>query len=314
MGVDQNQTPNREPLLVHATLTPAPEPSDAVSLAAVFGFVGRHILLIGVIAVVGAIAAFSGSYLLTPVYRAETVLEPVSMDEVAGGLAGLGSKLGGVAGLLGVDLGKGGTSTAAALSIMKSRRLLNEFIERNELRPVLFPSRWDATAKKWAVDESKIPTVEDAYLLFTKSILDMREDKKGGLIIVSIDWRNPEQAANWANQIVAATNRTVAAQAEGDAQRNIDFLDAELPKTSDVGLQQAMYSLIESEIKKRMLARTRADYAFRVLDPASPPDHRRYIRPQRFLFVLGGAFGAALVAGLFVFLRERRRPPVSASH
>jgi uncharacterized protein involved in exopolysaccharide biosynthesis len=314
LATEQKEHPQREPLLVHATLASAPEPADAVSFGALFAFVGRHLALLGVAALLGAAAAYAASFLLAPVYRSEAVLEPVSIDDVAGNLGGLGSKLGGVAGLLGVDIGKGGTSTAASLAIMKSRRLLNGFIERNNLRQVLYANRWDARAKQWSVGPSRIPTVEDAYLLFTGTVLDTREDKKSGLIVVSVDWRNAEQAARWCNQIVAETNRYVAAQAAGDAQRNIDFLNAELPKAADVGLRQAIYSLIESEVKKGMLARTRVDYAFRVLDPAAPPAPRRYIRPQRFLFAVGGAFGVALVVGLALLVRERRRAAIPVEH
>ena len=67
-----------------------------------------------------------------------------------------------------------------------------------------------------------------------------------------------------------------------------------------------MYNLIESETKNKMLANTRQEFAFRVIDKAVVPEEP--FKPNRKLIVLfGGLIGVIL--GIFVgffrhFLRQ----------
>ncbi len=58
-------------------------------------------------------------------------------------------------------------------------------------------------------------------------------------------------------------------------------------------MQRVMYSLIENETQTLMLANARAEYAFRVVDPAVAPEVRS--SPNRTLIVLSGG-----VLGLFI--------------
>jgi uncharacterized protein involved in exopolysaccharide biosynthesis len=306
LATERNDNPHREPLVVHATVVSNPEPGDSIDLGIVWAFLNRHLRLFLLLGLLFSAVAYVLSHFATRWYRAELTLEPVSQEDVASGLSGLTSRIGGMAGLLGIDLGKSSSSTAASLATIKSRLLLADFIERNNLLPLLYPNRWDAGKKQWTVPPDKVPTTEDGYQMFIKEILATREDKKGGLIILSVDWRDPRLAAQWANGIVAEANRYIAERAAVEAQRNVDFLNAEVVKSEDVGLRQAIYMLVESEVKKRMLARTRVDYAFRVLDPAVPPQLKRYVRPQRILYALGGALVGCLFAGLLALWRDRR--------
>ena len=52
----------------------------------------------------------------------------------------------------------------------------------------------------------------------------------------------------------------------------VEYLNQELEKTNVAELRQAIYRLIEAQIKQKTLARLRDEYVFRVLDPAAPPD------------------------------------------
>jgi uncharacterized protein involved in exopolysaccharide biosynthesis len=66
-----------------------------------------------------------------------------------------------------------------------------------------------------------------------------------------------------------------------------------------VELRSVIYSLIESEIKKAMLARGDIEFALRVVDPAVVPE--KPSSPKRWLWMLGGGilgFALSLSAGL----------------
>lgn len=304
---DERTIMTNKPLLVHATLMPAPQPPDAtVDLQLLLRFARRYGLRIVLLGIVAAGAALAVSYMVPKVYRAEATVVPVTPRDNAAGLGALTSRLGGVAGLLGVDIG-GNTSTATSLAQLQSRQLIMLFISERNLLPVLFPERWDSAKKAWRVAPDKVPTLQEGYLRFARKIFSVREDRKNELVIVAVQWWDPATAADWANAIVARANDFLATQAAQDAERNMEYLNKELEKATELELRQAMYTLIEAEIQKRMLSRTQRDYAFRVLDPAITPLPNRYVKPQRVLYVAGGLL-AGMALGVFWFLlRERRR-------
>jgi uncharacterized protein involved in exopolysaccharide biosynthesis len=311
-GIEQQETPKRpEPILVHATLVQQPEFEEPpIDLGLIWRFFTRHLILMVACSIVVGAAAVWYSYTVTKIYRAEVTLEPVASGDNSAGLSGLASRLGGVAGLLGVDFGSVGNSTEASLALLRSRQLGTQFILENDLMPRLFADRWDAARKQWAVGEAEVPTLQDAFDLFSKGILSVREDRKTGLVILGVDWKDRQEAATWANAIVDKANGYMAQQAVDETDRSIKYLNAELARTDEVGLRQAIYSLIEVEIKKRMLARTRADYAFRVLDAAVPPQVWKRVKPNRVLYLLAGLIlggGLGIAIGLSLDRRGARR-------
>ena len=135
----------------------------------------------------------------------------------------------------------------------------------------------------------------------------MHENPKTGLVVVAIDWRDRVEGARWVNALIAKANSFIAQRAGAEADRRIEYLNAELKKADQIELRQAIYALIEAEIKKRMLSRTRLEYAFRVLDPASPPPLSEYVRPLRILYAIGGFIFGALFAAFWASLRNRHQ-------
>ncbi len=95
-------------------------------------------------------------------------------------------------------------------------------------------------------------------------------------------------AARWANDYVALANEIVRTRALEDSSRNIRFLKEQIPKTDIVEIQRALYGLVENETKVNMLASTRKEYAFTVVDPAVSPEER--VWPRRTLIVVTGGF------------------------
>jgi uncharacterized protein involved in exopolysaccharide biosynthesis len=55
-----------------------------------------------------------------------------------------------------------------------------------------------------------------------------------------------------------------------------------------------------------MFARVRAQYAFKVIDPAYVPDADKYVRPKRLAMILIGALAGVIAALVLVAFRLRR--------
>ena len=248
-----------------------------------------------------AVVAVAVALQMTPIYRSEVVL--VSADDAGGkgGVSALASQFGGLADLAGVNMGAGG-SRSEAIALLKSNVLKAEFINENQLMPILFDDHWDAATGKWKVDDpKKIPTINQAIELLT-TVVSINEDKKDGVITLAVKWKDRTLAAAWANELVRRGNQTLRTRAIDEAQRTIDFLHQELKKTSVVEIQQAIFRLLEANYKTVSIANAREQYAFKVVDPAVPADENRRVGPKRASIVLLGTLAGGFLSVLAVFV------------
>lgn len=260
--------------------------------------------MLALTAIGGALALVVG-FVTPKVYRAQVTVAPVSAESQGGLLAGLQSQLGGLAGLAGLNFGKGDSSKQESLARLVSRDFTYRFISDERLLPILFADRWDPAAKAWRVDE-QAPSLEEAYLKFHNEIRTVSDDRVNGLVRVSIDWTNPTLAAHWANSLVDRINSDTRAAAIAEAERSIQYLERESAKTSVLEVRESIYRLIESQVQKIMLANVRDQYAFKVIDRAYEPSEKGVVRPRRaLLLVLGLIFGS--IAG-FALVLLRREP------
>lgn len=264
------------------------EPADLFALVGVLW--SEKWLMASVIAACTALAIV---YSLTAerVYRAETVIAEVREDAL-GDASSLVNQLGGLASLAGMNLASSG-SNQEARAVLNSRRLVEEFISRNQLLNELQPKAGES------------PSLWRAVQRFRKNVLRIREDQRKGVTTVAMDWNDPVVAAKWANDFVSMANDQVRARALAEATRNIVYLNEQIEKTNSVELRRVMYNLVQSEMKTLMFAKGRPEYAFTVIDPAVAPEIR--IKPQRTLIVLfSAALGAALGAAVVFVLRAWR--------
>jgi uncharacterized protein involved in exopolysaccharide biosynthesis len=266
-------------------------------------FLWRRRLLFSILIAVGAAAGAGLSYCFTPLYKADALLIP--SDEMLGlnlngALGGLGS-LGGLASLVGI--GGKGDKEGEAVETLKSRGLTTSYIESHGLLPILFHDRWDPVAKKWHVGPfGRVPTLEDAYRTFDKSIRTVVENRKTGLTTISVTWEDPILAKQWTEGLVDAANDLLRTQAIERTSRSLDYLRKAADATNIAEVKATIYKLMETEIKKQMVAYGGKDYAFRVVDPAVVPERKDF--PRRLLFLLGGAVVCPILGFLLIALRD----------
>ena len=107
-------------------------------------------------------------------------------------------------------------------------------------------------------------TVEDGIPPL-KSAIEVEQDKSG-LITISILWKDPRVAAQWANDLVKQLNEQLRKQAITDS-KTVGYLEQELAKTTLQDMRAVLYKLLESEKQKAMLANVNEDFALEVIDP-----------------------------------------------
>jgi len=267
------------------------------------GLLLRHYRLYLLLAFAGGLAGIAVSYLFTPVFKAEATLVPsdevlgLNQNSIAGGLGGLASLVG---------LGGAGNRQNEALAILKSRALTSAYIEANDLLPVIFYDRWDADKHRWrSYKKGEVPTLEDGYTVFDKSIRLVVENRKTGLIIVSVTWRDPTLAKQWVDGLVNSANDLLRKQAIERSTTNLEYLQKVLDKSTVVTMKDTISKLMEAELKKQMMATGNRDYAFRFVDPAVIPEHKA--APKRSLFAVFGAAFGSLIWLLIVSFKNRNR-------
>ena len=263
----------------------------------------RRKWLIVAAAVVVAGLSFAATYLITPVYRGELVASPVAARSESSRMSSLVGQFGGLAALAGLQMPES-KMEEEAIAVLRSRTFTEDFIQRHDLMPVLFAGIWDEQSRAWAVDEPEDePTLEDAWTLFDASVRRVVKDPETGLLTLVVDWTDPELAAGWANQLMDDVNGHLRQRAIEEAERSIAYLNRELERTSIVEVRQAIYSLLEQEIQKIMLANVRDQYAFKVIDPAQAAEADRYVSPNRLLLgVVGFALGGLMGVGIAIVL------------
>jgi uncharacterized protein involved in exopolysaccharide biosynthesis len=121
-------------------------------------------------------------------------------------------------------------------------------------------------------------------------------------VTLSIRWKDPDTAAEWANVLVQRLNDRLRQQALTESERNVAYLQKEMAATSVVSLQQSMGRVLEGEMQKLMLARGNEEFAFKVIDRATPPKLRE--SPKRSLIAIVSMLAGGFLGVLFVFLRK----------
>jgi uncharacterized protein involved in exopolysaccharide biosynthesis len=253
---------------------------------------------------IGSAISLVAAFVIPPVYRATTVLVSASSERGSGGVLGSAlGQLGGLASLAGINVGSSDAEMEESLAVLRSRQFTESFIADNNLMPKLFAKKWDAHNNKWNVRQEDQPTLAKASDYFSRKVRSVAQDKKTGLVTLQIDWRDREEAALWANELVRRLNAEMRDRAISKADASIGYLEKELKSTTLLGTQEAINRLIEAQIKHRMLASVSQEYSFRVVDTAMAADADDPIKPNKLLLIVAGPLlGFALgVALAFMF-------------
>lgn len=273
-----------------------------VSLTEMIGLLLLHRRLIVMVVAATTIVAIVIAFLLRPVYMSEVLVSPVEDSQAGGNLGALANQFGGLASLAGIDLGSSAREKDEAIAVLGSRRFTLDFINDNNLMPILFADDWDEENSSWREsDPDQRPSQWDAYKLFDSDIRRISVDRNTGLVTLQIRWDDRSLAQQWANELIQRANDAIREEAIDEANRSIEYLERELENTSVVELRNGVFQLIEQQISAVMLANVRHEYAFKVLDPAVVADEDDYESPRRPLIVIVGLL-LGLILGLMAAL------------
>ena len=246
------------------------------------------------------------------VFKAESLLAPAE-EEKSAASSSLG-QFGGLAAMAGISI-PSSSNIERVLATLETREFLKKFISSQKLLPIIFDDLWDESSNSWRLIKGQEElTVEDGILPLQGAI--EVDQEKSGLITLSISWKDPDIAAQWANYLVKQLNEQLRQKAIADSKKRVGYLEQELAKTTLQDMRAVLYNLLESEKQKAMLANVNEDFALEVIDPAVAPETRE--KPKRKLIVaLGVVCGGFL--GIFAvffaqFLKKLKSSNSEATH
>ena len=229
---------------------------DEIDLRIIWNIVWQGKWLI--IGITSIFVVLFGAYALlaTEWYRADVLLAPTEQRSEPY----FSRQLEGLASVAGFNMDEG--NEAEALAVLKSRDLARAFIEAENLLPVLLADKWDSTAGSWKADDpEEWPDSQDGEKFFSQNVRSVQEAADTGLVTLTIEWVDPELAAEWASLMVERLNARMRQQALVQAEANVAYLQAELAATQVVSLQLPISQFLEKEMQKLMLARGNEEFS-----------------------------------------------------
>jgi len=296
---------------------------DEIDLRELFGVLRAGKVKIIAITAMFAVAAVIYALSVPNQYKATALLAPAQSD--GGGLSGALGQLGGLASLAGVSLGGGESGEAQiAQEIMKSWSYIEGFIADNNIAVEVYAAEgwskgsntlqinndaYDIEANKWLLeDESGAIKPPNSWQLFQafSGMLSVFEDKKSGLVSVSIEYYSPQIAKQWVDMYVESINRFMQQRQIDKVTRNINYLQEQIEKTAIAEMQEVFYTIIEEQTKNKMLAEASPDYVFVAVGPSMVPELKS--QPNRALIcILGTLLGGMLSVLLVLIMHYAKR-------
>jgi uncharacterized protein involved in exopolysaccharide biosynthesis len=261
-------------------------------------------------------ALYSSS--LPNIYKSSVLM--IGVDENQSNIKNASSSYAGLASLAGVSLPQESDNISIAIGILKSRNFVTNFINRKDiLINLIAVEGWDLESNKLIIDESVFdvqsnqwvrnvslprlskPSDQEAYKHWIEKTFSIEQDDKSRFVVLNIAHYSPYVAQEWASWLVEDINNYMRNTDIAEAETSIKYLNGVVLETESAELKSLLYKIIESKVQKIMLAKSRQEYIFKIIDPAIAPEDK--ISPKRFLItIMGGLFG--LILGiLYVIIR-----------
>lgn len=230
-------------------------------------------------------------------------------------MGGALSKFGGLASLAGVNLGGGNASSPEVLfETISSNSFLAEFIRQYKLGPIVMASTgynpnknefiydeklYNFNQKKWVRDFKYPQTIEPNDLELVEKFKDSFSSsyaRKTKLISLGYKSFSPEHSKVVVETLVAHFNQYVRNKDIKDSEKNISYLEQELSTARYKEVKIALQQIMEEQYKKLALAKTRDEYAFKVIE--APLLAAKKSEPKRAIICAAITFIGTLITVL----------------
>ena len=190
------------------------------------------------------------------------------------------SNLGNLASFAGLNIPSETDKSDVALEILKSKKFIDNFlIKRGILKDIFALNSWNKESNTLVydlelldkdsirlIDSFKISN-EKAHDEWLDNIFNFQRDSKTGFIRLNITHRSPHRAEEILDWLITDLNNEMRDIDVNEAELSLNFLYNGVSEITNIRIKEIYYRLIESYTEKKMLAFSRQDYVFKVIDP-----------------------------------------------
>lgn len=247
------------------------------------------------------------SLMLTPIFHSSAILSPVMLgDNTQDFKSGISGTLSSITGITGSS---GSSEISKALAIFYSRDFTKRLINRHDILPDILASKkfdkinkatiydksiFNSEEKKWVSKKFlPVPTYLQAHEKLHK-ISSIKLDKDTGFVTISVQHLSPIFARQLIQIIVNELNIVLKEMTQINTKKNIEFLKSELSSYQELEIRQSISSLIESQLRKQMLASVKDKYLLEYIDPPYIPEKKS--APKRTVLTLIALFGSLFIS------------------
>ncbi len=195
------------------------------------------------------------------------------------------------------------------IELLNSRNFVLDFIKKYNLKRDLYAVKsYDKSSGiitySSIVDDQgnwirgKEPNDEKTFELF-KVYYDVSYDIESGFIHISAIHYSQFKAKEWVELLVFEANELLRKIDLMNAEAAIEYYEQQISEAMSEDLINVITRLLEEEMRKKMLANVRQDYALSILDPAFFPDEK--YSPSRFLILLFALFLSFIIGSCVVY-------------
>jgi len=224
----------------------------------------------------------------TPIYQSEAVVYPNAGGANAS-LSALSGQISNIANLAGINVLDDDSITIQALETLTAKSFVARFISDNQLKKDIYPEKYNFEQGIW-LEKSEFscflerlfkdvkscssaePSDTAATKTFIETGLTISQDKSNSIIKLSVRMADPNTAKGTLEKLISTINEYFRAEAIKQSRKKAQLLSEELEKSDKVSINEALYSLLENEYKLSIIAQSKDDFVFKIIDPPFTPE------------------------------------------
>ncbi len=296
-----------------------PTLDDGIDLRELFNALWKDKKSIIIITLISAILSVVYSLQLVNQYKSESILMVRSDSESSNLL----SQYGGLASMAGINLPSGeDDKSSQAIKLIQSRRFVKHLLTFDNILPSIMAAKsfdpksgkllfseslYDSDTKTWTRKSKEEGREKPSYLethekIFKESIVSISQDKKTGFISIDVEHISPIFAKEFLDLIIRESNALIRMSDLEESSKALEYLTAELSRTSFVKIQESINSLIEVQLEKQMLTQIHEDYVLTEIEPPFIPEDKS--KPHRAVICIIGTLIGSFFSILYVLFRH----------
>lgn len=253
---------------------------------------------ITIAALLVAAATFGASNLIPDRFTA-SALVALNITEKPGNVAEGNYRGSDVIGLIEYDLlidSAPDNEADRTLARLRSFDFRKSVIDKHNLLPILFESKWDEQSGSWSEDFQ--PDIRVAVATLGEWI-EISKSPETGLVQIAGTTTRPKLSADLVDIYAGEFNDFIRKRQLAEINQRRSYLNNRLSEVSNLELQKSIYRLLETQIAQESLISARQNYPLEIIQPATIPLYKS--SPARKLWTIL-AFIGAIIFGITIAL------------